>query len=134
VVVQHDGGELEPVDVDLVDAPDGALALSVACLFASGPSRLRGLGTLRVKETDRLQALETELRRLGAGASITDDTLEITPAPLHGAEIATYDDHRMAMSFALAGLRVEGVSILDPNCVTKTWPGYFDALEAMCRN
>ncbi len=133
VVIEHDGRELEPVDVDLSDAPDGALALAVACLFARGPSRIGGLGTLRIKETDRLAALRTELQRLGAGAEIEGDALVIVPAALRGAEIETYDDHRMAMSFALAGLRVDQVSIRDPACVNKTWPGYFDALEAMCR-
>jgi 3-phosphoshikimate 1-carboxyvinyltransferase len=90
------------------------------------------LGTLRVKETDRLAALQTELARLGAGASVEGDSLVIVPADLHAADITTYDDHRMAMSFALAGLRIDGVVITDPDCVTKTWPGYFEALEAMC--
>jgi len=115
-------------------APDGALALAVACLFADGTSRLTGLGTLRVKETDRLAALQTELSRLGAEVSIDGDSLVIVPGVLGSAEISTYDDHRMAMSFALAGLRVEGVVITDPDCVTKTWPAYFEALEAMCRS
>src|SRR5690606_11833931 len=117
----------------LSGAPDGALAVAVACLFASGPSRLRGLGTLRAKETDRLAALQTELRRLGAGAEVEGDTLIITPGPTRGAEIETYDDHRMAMSFALAGLRIPGVVIGDPGCVSKTWPAYFSMLDQMCQ-
>jgi 3-phosphoshikimate 1-carboxyvinyltransferase len=132
VVVEHDGRPLRAVDADLSIAPDGALAVAVACLFAVGTSRLRGLGTLRVKETDRLVALRSELGRLGATAEVDGDDLIITPGELGPADIETYDDHRMAMSFALAGLRVEGVGIRDPDCVTKTWPGFFDMLEALC--
>ena len=131
--VEADGTALEPVDVDLSGSPDGALAVAVACLFAKGPSRLRGLGTLRVKETDRLAALQTELERLGAVATVSGDTLEVTPGPLRGALIETYDDHRMAMAFSLAGLAIEDVAIADPGCVTKTWPHFFEVLEAMCR-
>lgn len=133
ILVESDGGVLHPVDVDLSGSPDGALAIAVACLFATGPSRIRGLGTLRVKETDRLAALQNEIRKLGAETEIDGDSLTVTPGELRGAEIETYDDHRMAMSFALAGLRIDGVVIKDPECVSKTWPAYFDVLEEMCR-
>ena len=111
--------------------PDAVLAVAVVALFAEGPTTLRGIGHLRIKETDRLEALRNEIERLGARATIEDDSLRIDPAPLHGAEIDTYDDHRMAMSFALAGLRVEGVRIRDPGCVSKTWPDFFDVLERL---
>lgn len=124
-------GPLRPVDADLNEFPDAALTLAVVAAFASGPSRIRNVANLRIKETDRLAALERELRRLGARARALPDALEIEPAPLHGAEIETYDDHRMAMSFALAGLRVPGVVIRDPGCVSKTWPDYFDALARL---
>ena len=133
VLVESDGAPLHAVDVDLGRSPDGALVLAVACLFADGPSRLRGLGTLRAKETDRLAALEAELSKLGADVAVDGDTLSITPGPWQAAEIETYDDHRMAMSFALAGLRIPGVVIGDPGCVSKTWPQYFDVLDAMCQ-
>ena len=92
---------------------------------------LRNIAHLRIKESDRLAALETELQRLGGRATASADTLHIEPAPLHGATIETYDDHRMAMAMALAGLRVPGVAIHDPGCVDKTWPGYFQALERL---
>jgi 3-phosphoshikimate 1-carboxyvinyltransferase len=124
-------GRLRGVDVDMNEMPDAALAIAVVALFAGGPTRLGNIANLRLKETDRLHALETELRKLGAGATATADSLTIQPARLHGAEIATYDDHRMAMSFALAGLRIPGVSIRDPACVRKTWPGYFEMLEEL---
>ena len=122
-------GRLRGVDVDMNAMPDAALALAVVALFAQGPTTIRNVANLRIKETDRLKALETELRRLGAGATAGRDFLEIRPAKLEGAEIATYDDHRMAMAFALAGLRVPGVVIRDPGCVSKTWPEYFSMLE-----
>lgn len=129
--VRRDGNPLQGVDVDMNDLPDAALALAVVAVFAEGPTRIRNVGNLRLKETDRLAALETELRRLGAGATAGADSLEIVPGPLRAAAIETYDDHRMAMSFALAGLRVPGVAIRDPGCVTKTWPDYFSTLERL---
>jgi 3-phosphoshikimate 1-carboxyvinyltransferase len=122
---------LRPIDVDLNDLPDASLALAVVALFADGPSRIRNVGSLRIKETDRLAALETELSRLGATARASQEDLTIEPGPLRGAEIRTYRDHRMAMAFALAGLRVPGVTIQDPGCVAKTWPGYFTTLASL---
>ncbi len=124
-------GPLRPVDADLNEFPDAALTLAVVAAFASGRCRIRNVANLRIKETDRLAALETELRRLGARARALEDSLEVEPGPLHGAEVETYDDHRMAMSFALAGLRIPGVVIRDPGCVSKTWPDYFAALERL---
>lgn len=130
-VVLRAPDRLRPVDVDMNKAPDAVLALSVACLFADGPSRIRNVGNLRLKETDRLAALENELRRVGAHAEIEGDDLIVAPGELHGARIETYDDHRMAMSFALVGLKIPGIEILDPDCVAKTWPRYFDVLDHM---
>ena len=124
-------GRLRGVSVDMNEMPDAALAVAVVALFASGPTQLGNIANLRIKETDRLGALETELRKLGAGATATADSLSIEPGRLHGAEIETYDDHRMAMSFALAGLRIPGVAIRDPACVRKTWPDYFEMLEGL---
>ena len=124
-------GRLRGVSVDMNEMPDAALAIAVVALFAGGPTQLRNIANLRIKETDRLLALETELRKLGAGATATADSLSIEPGRLHGAEIETYDDHRMAMSFALAGLRIPGVTIRDPACVRKTWPDFFEMLERL---
>lgn len=114
-------------EIDMNDFPDAVLAYSVVALFADGPTTIKNVANLRIKETDRLAALETELQKLGARARAGPDSLRIEPGPMRGAEIETYDDHRMAMSLALAGLRVPGVVILDPACVSKTWPGYFEA-------
>jgi len=124
-------GGLRAIDVDMNEIPDAVLALAVVALFADGPSTIRNIAHLRIKESDRLAALESELRKLGARAHAGADSLRIEPGPLRGARIATYDDHRMAMAFALAGLRVPGVEIEDPGCVAKTWPGYFEALDAL---
>ena len=116
-------------EVDMNHMSDAALTYAVLCLFADGPTTITNIAHVRIKETDRLAALETELRRLGARAEATRDSLRIQPGPLHGAEIETYDDHRMAMAFSLAGLRVPGVVIKDPDCVVKTWPNYFEVLR-----
>lgn len=124
-------GTLQPVDVDMREAPDAALALAVACLFADGRSAIRNIGNLRLKETDRLSALAAELNRVGARAEVSGDDLLIEPAELRSATIETYDDHRMAMSFSLVGLKQPGIEILDPGCVSKTWPGYFEMLESL---
>ncbi len=124
-------GALAGVDRDMSGMPDAVLGLSVVCLFADGPSRLRRLGTLRLKETDRLAALACELSRAGAEATVEGNDLIIAPRPLRPARFHTYDDHRLAMSFALVGLRQAGVEILDPGCVTKTWPGFFTMLETL---
>jgi 3-phosphoshikimate 1-carboxyvinyltransferase len=120
---------LRGVDVDMNDLPDAVLALAVVALFADGATRIRNVANLRIKETDRLAALECELRKLGADARAGADDLTIVPGPLRPAEIDTYDDHRIAMAFALAGLRIPGVVIRDPGCVSKTWPEYFSMFE-----
>ncbi|HSI35620.1 MAG: 3-phosphoshikimate 1-carboxyvinyltransferase [Phycisphaerae bacterium] len=117
---------LEGVDVDLLAMPDMAQTLAVTALFATGPTHIRGLHTLKVKETDRIEALATELRKLGAEVEATGDSLTITPPrEIRTAEIHTYDDHRMAMSFAIAGTRAQGVTIKDVECTNKTYPNYF---------
>jgi 3-phosphoshikimate 1-carboxyvinyltransferase len=131
ITVDARGRRLQPIDVDLSGSPDGSLAVAVAALFAEGPSRLRGLGSLRFKESDRLSAMANEIARLGAGARVEGTELVITPAAMTPARIETYGDHRMAMSFALVGLGVPGIEIADPEVVAKTWPGYWDMLDGL---
>jgi 3-phosphoshikimate 1-carboxyvinyltransferase len=118
-------------EIDMNDFPDAVLAYAVVALFADGPTTIKNVANLRIKETDRLAALASELHKLGAGTETGPDWLRIQPAPLRGAEIETYDDHRMAMSLSLAGLRVPHVVILDPGCVSKTWPDFFEAFESL---
>lgn len=126
-----DGAPLGGVEADLRDCPDASLGLAVAAAFATGPSRFTGLANLRIKETDRLAALENELNRMGARASAGGDWIAVRPGPLRPARIRTYDDHRMAMSFAVAGLVQPGILIEDPGCTAKTWPGFFGMLESL---
>lgn len=125
-------GALRGIEADMLAMPDMAQTLAVTALFADGPTHLRGLHTLRVKETDRVAALAAELTKLGAEVEIQGDDMTITP-PRHPrpAAIDTYDDHRMAMSFAVAGTKIEGVLIKDAQCVNKTYPGFFNDLEKL---
>ncbi len=126
------GGRLRAVNVDMNALSDTVMTLAVIALFADGVSRIRNVAHIRHKESDRIAALANELRKLGAEVDELPDGLVINPPPrdhLQGASIATYDDHRMAMSFAIAGLRIPGVTILDPGCVAKTYPGFWDDLD-----
>ncbi len=125
-------GKLAAIDIDMNDIPDMVQTLAVVALFAEGTTTVRNVWNLRVKETDRLAALETELRKLGASVETGKDWISITPPPSHAltpASIATYDDHRMAMAFAVAGLRANGIRIEDPSCTAKTYPNYFEDLR-----
>jgi len=120
------------IDVNLATMPDTAQTLAVLALFAEGPTTIRGLQTLRVKETDRIAALATELTKLGAGVEVRGDDLIITPPrQIAAAAIDTYDDHRMAMSFAMAGTRATGVTIREAGCVAKTYPDFFSDLAKL---
>jgi 3-phosphoshikimate 1-carboxyvinyltransferase len=125
------GGPLHGIDVDMNAISDTVMTLAAVACFAEGPTTIRNVAHIRHKETDRLTALATELRRVGAGVEEFPDGLTITPRPLHGAEIETYNDHRMAMSMALVGLRVPGIVIKNPGCVAKTYPRFFEDLEKL---
>lgn len=125
------GRPLRGIDVDMNAISDTAQTLGAVALFAEGPTTLRGIAHVRHKETDRIAALATEIRKLGAEAIERDDGLRIIPRTLHGAEIETYDDHRMAMSMALVGLKIPGVVIRDPRCTAKTYPAFFDDLKRL---
>lgn len=119
---------LQPIDLDLNHIPDAAMTAAVAALFARGPSTIRNIASWRVKETDRIAAMATELRKFGATVEARADSLRITPpARLRAATVDTYDDHRMAMSLSLAALGGVAVRINDPECVAKTFPDFFDA-------
>lgn len=130
-IVVHGPTQLRGVDLDMGDISDTAQTLAAIAPFADGPVTMRGLAHARLKETDRVAAVVTELRRLGCRVDERPDGLTVHPSELHGGTVATYDDHRMAMSFALTGLRVPGISIADPGCVAKTFPDYFDRFAAM---
>lgn len=125
------GRNLTGITVNMNGIPDMVQTLAVVALFAQGRTRIVNVGNLRVKETDRLAALEKELTKLGAVVSTTVDSIVIDPpAKPHGARICTYDDHRMAMAFAVAGTRIPGVEIENPLCAAKTYPEFFQDFEA----
>jgi 3-phosphoshikimate 1-carboxyvinyltransferase len=130
-VIRDPRAPLQAVDADLNDMPDVAQTLAAVCMFAEGTSTILNVANLRIKETDRLTALANELARAGAGIEQGDDYLEITPGEHKAARIETYDDHRMAMAMSLIGLGRSGITIKDPACVSKTYPGYFDDLNKL---
>ncbi|TWT82879.1 3-phosphoshikimate 1-carboxyvinyltransferase [Planctomycetes bacterium CA13] len=134
------GSELHGIDIDMNAISDTVQTLAVVALFADGATRVRGVAHNRFKETDRIGDLACELRKLGAEVIEHRDGLTIVPPPktdlqgapcLHGAQLMTYHDHRMAMSLSLAGLRIDGVRIEDPSCTSKTYPEYFADLERL---
>jgi 3-phosphoshikimate 1-carboxyvinyltransferase len=126
-------GALVGVEVNMADLSDVAQTLAVVAPFASSPTRVTGIGFIRKKETDRVGAVVRELTRLGIGAQEEPDGFVVQPGAPRPGEVETYDDHRMAMSFALLGLAHSGIVIKDPGCVSKTFPNYFDVLETLRR-
>lgn len=125
------GGPLHGIDVDMNAISDTVQTLAVVALFAKGTTRISNVSHIRHKETDRIAALATELRKLGAEVKESEDGLEITPGKLSPAAIDTYNDHRMAMSFAIAGLNSPGIVICNPGCTSKTYPDYFSDLARL---
>jgi 3-phosphoshikimate 1-carboxyvinyltransferase len=126
---------LQAINLDCNHIPDAAMTLAVLALFANGTTKLHNIGSWRVKETDRIKAMATELKKLGAEVVEGEDFIEITP-PLHikeNIEIDTYDDHRMAMCFSLVSLKNIPIIINDPACVNKTFPTYFEVLESIVK-
>jgi 3-phosphoshikimate 1-carboxyvinyltransferase len=125
------GGPLQGIEADMSQISDTAQTLAVVAAYAEGPTRISGIGFIRRKETDRIADVVTELRRAGIDAEEEPDGFVVRPAPIRPATIETYDDHRMAMSFALLGLRAPGIRIADPGCVSKTFPGYWAMLDSL---
>ncbi|MCA9039498.1 MAG: 3-phosphoshikimate 1-carboxyvinyltransferase [Planctomycetaceae bacterium] len=126
------GGPLRGIDIDMNAISDTAQTLSAVALFAEGPTRIRNVEHMRHKETDRVEAIANEMRRMEIQVDVYPDGLTIYPGKPQPAVIETYDDHRMAMSFALVGLRHPGIKIADPGCTSKTYPHFFSDLEKLC--
>ena len=126
-------GALRGIEVDMNAMPDVVPTLLAVALFAEGTTVIRNVAHLRHKESDRAEGLAVELGRLGASVHVRDDGIIVHPVPLHGAILDTHDDHRLAMSFALIGLRVPGVEIENPDCVRKSFPGFWDEFDRMTR-
>jgi 3-phosphoshikimate 1-carboxyvinyltransferase len=124
-------GHLAGVDVAMNAMPDMVPTLAAIAPFASSPTKIRNVAFIRHHESDRIHALATELRRIGAEVVETEDGLEIRPSTMRPARIETYDDHRIAMSFAVVGLKLAGIKIKDPECVAKTFPDFFARLSSL---
>ena len=125
------GNPLRGININMNSMPDIVQTLAVTALFAKGETFISGISNLKIKETDRIGALKHELSRLGARVETGKDFLKIHPGIYVPADIETYDDHRMAMSLALAGLKIPGIRIKNPNCVEKSFPDFFDRFKAM---
>jgi 3-phosphoshikimate 1-carboxyvinyltransferase len=126
------GGELRGIDIDMESMPDVVPSLAMAAAFAEGTTRISNIASLRIKECDRIAAVTTELRKMGIAVEEFDDAMHITGGRPRGAVIETYDDHRIAMCFAVAGLRAEGeVTIKDPGCVAKSFPTFWQTLDSL---
>jgi 3-phosphoshikimate 1-carboxyvinyltransferase len=128
------GGRLRAVEVDMGHMPDVVPTLAVVAAFAQGTTKIHNVRHLRAKECDRLAAVSNELSKMGIETRVHENDLEIVGGASHGAEIETYDDHRIAMSFAVAGLRVPGVKIMDPGCVEKSFPTYWEVFDRLYKN
>ncbi|MBA2113859.1 3-phosphoshikimate 1-carboxyvinyltransferase [Bremerella alba] len=126
------GGPLRGINIDMGQISDTVQTLAAVALFADGPTTITGVAHNRHKETDRIGDLACELRKLGATVEEFEDGMTITPGKLQPAQIETYNDHRMAMSLALVGLRQAGIVILNPGCTSKTYPRYFEDLAQLC--
>ncbi len=127
--------EYDGIEIDMSDFSDQALTMAVVAAFAKTPTKIMNVGHIRAQESDRVQVIVNELRKLGCGAEILEEhgstNILITPKMMYGVEIDTYEDHRVAMSFAMAGLRIDGVIINNPMCCKKTFENYFEVLEGI---
>ena len=136
-ITVHGSSSIVGLDIDMRDIPDTAQTLAAIAPFADSPTRIRGIASARVKETDRIHATCTELARLGVKVEEHPDgmtihpTFNLQPSTFHPATIQTYNDHRMAMAFSLIGLRFDGVTIENPGCVSKTFPNFFEVLDTL---
>jgi 3-phosphoshikimate 1-carboxyvinyltransferase len=131
-ITVHRPSPIVGIDIDMRDIPDTAQTLAAISPFASTPTRIRGIASARVKETDRVAATCTELKQLGVKVDEYEDGMTIYPCDnFYSATIQTYNDHRMAMAFSLIGLRVPGIKIENPGCVSKTFPNFFEVLDTL---
>jgi 3-phosphoshikimate 1-carboxyvinyltransferase len=132
VVMRRRDTPLRGVDIDMSAMSDQVPTLAVVATQAVSPTRIRGVGFIRDKESDRLEDLAAELAKVGADVTVEEDGLTIRPTDLvHGARLATHHDHRLAMSFGLLGLVADGIEVADPQVVSKSWPDFWETLDAI---
>lgn len=133
VVMRRSDQPLRGIEIDMADISDLVPTLAVVATQAVTPTRITGVGFIRAKESDRLGDLAAELNRAGADVSVEDDGLYIVPSDMHGARLETHHDHRLAMAFGVLGLAVEGIEVNDADVVSKSWPDFWDALDALAQ-
>ena len=132
ITVSRDANNpLQGIDIDMSEISDLVPTLAIVAMFAESPTRIRGVGFIRNKESDRIGDLAREMRGLGANVVEHEDGLEISPQALHGGSCDTHHDHRLAMAFGVAGLKLPGVIIGQPHVVSKSWPRFWAMLEAL---
>lgn len=127
-------GEYEGIDIDMSEFSDQAITLAAIAPFAKSPTKIRGIGHIRLQESDRINAIVTELRKMGIRCDETQNSIVIYPGKPDKSSVNTYDDHRMAMGFSLIGLRSEGIRINNPECCRKTFENYFEVLDSFVEN
>lgn len=133
-VIGPKDGDYEGIRVDMNDFSDQTMTLAAIAAFAASPTHINHVAHIRLQECDRMQATVNELSKTGVRCEADGENIHITPGPIHGASIHTYDDHRMAMAFSLLGLKTEGILIEDPMCCKKTFEDYFEVLNALIQN
>ena len=134
VLLPPSDGEFQGIEVDMSACSDQAITLAAIAPFADSPTTIKGIGHIRLQESDRLSAIENELRKMGIKNESGEDFIKIWPGEPKPAVIETYEDHRMAMGFSLVGLRAEGIVIDNPGCCAKTFENYFEVLDGIIRN
>ena len=127
-----EGGRLKGLTVDMKDFSDQTMTLAAIAPYADGDVRIENIGHIRLQESDRIHAIATELTRMGVSCEEEPEAVNIHPSMPKPAVVQTYDDHRMAMAFALTGLRTAGIEIADPMCCRKTFEEYFEVLDSLC--
>jgi 3-phosphoshikimate 1-carboxyvinyltransferase len=129
--IEITGQPLQGIEVDMKDMPDMVQTLAITALFAKGKTVMKNIAHLKIKETDRIRDLAAELHKIGANVEAGKDHLTVSQGNLKSSRIETYKDHRMAMSFAIAGLKIPGMVIQDPACVQKSFPDFWDRLQTL---
>jgi 3-phosphoshikimate 1-carboxyvinyltransferase len=134
LMVKKADHEYAGIEINMKDFSDQTMTMAVVAAFATSPTKITNVGHIRFQESNRIEAIVTELNRMGIQASATEEEIFIIPGVPQSAAIETYEDHRMAMAFALIGLRAEGIEILNPACCAKTFENFFDVLDELCEN
>lgn len=131
-MVKKSDRQYEGIEINMKDFSDQTMTMAAVAVFATSQTKITNVGHIRFQESNRIEAIVTELNRMGIQATATKEDILITPGIPKPVAIETYEDHRMAMAFALVGLRAEGIEIVNPQCCAKTFENYFEVLDQLC--